>query len=120
MPNATSVIPETRTRLDGNRMVRDRPGSRTVIEMDNQMVRWATTPRITQEFLDRLGDQRKQNRRAPLGDKHGAWQKVCELPVSWLMGKIPPDAWEDRRAIAKLINDRDVRGLRTDGDGRTF
>lgn len=113
-------LPETRTYRDGNRMVRERAGARTVIEMDDQMIRWATTPRITQAFLDNLANQRKQNRRAPLGDSHGAWQKVAELPVSWLMGKIPPDAWEDKKTIAKLINDSDVRGLRTDGDHRVY
>lgn len=113
-------LPETRTYRDGNRMVRERAGARTVIEMDDQMIRWATTPRITQAFLDSLAASRNLNRRAPLGDSHGAWQKVAEIPVSYLMGKLPPDAWEDRKALSKIIGDRDVRKLRTDGDHRTF
>lgn len=119
---ASPLLSPTRSYMDGrNRMVREHAGGRTVIELDNEMVRWATTPRVTQEFLDRLaGSRSNAPTRAPLGESGGAWEKICEIPVSYLMGKLPPEAWEDRKALARIINDRDLRKLRCDAEGRTY
>lgn len=72
-------------------------------------------------------DQRKaeQNRaaeanggRAPIGDSHGAWQKVGEIPLGFLLSKIPMDALEDRKAILKLLSDPDHRHMRSDAAHR--
>ena len=115
-------IAPTRTWMDGpNRMIRERAGARTVIEIDGgKIMNWATTPRISQDFLDLCAYQRSvAPTRARIGDWHGGFQKVAEIPASYLYGKVPPDAWEDRKAIAAIVNDRDLCKLRTD-NGRTF
>lgn len=79
-----------------------------------------TTTAIPTSFLDARAEERKRATRAPLGDHHGAWQKVAEIPLALLFSKIPVDAWEDQAALAKLLNDPDMRNFRSDGDHRQF
>jgi len=120
-PNRRPDLPETRAYIDGSgRYVRERPGTRTMLTMDGDMMRWAETTRITQEFLERLKHTRDQNKRAPLGDKHGAWQKIADIPMKLWAEKLPPHAWDDKTAIKKLLNDPEVRLFRADGDYRQF
>jgi hypothetical protein len=120
LPPLRKPLPETPYRVDGGKLVRERQGARTTIQMDGEMVRWATSERVTEEFLKRLKVSRDMNKRAPLGDAHGAWQKVADVPVGWLMDRLPVDAWEDKKALAKVLNDPDMRYLRADGDHRTL
>jgi hypothetical protein len=101
-----------------NGWVMDRDGARTKVLMDGQMMRWSTSEWISQEFLDRLKAMRDQERRAPMGDSTGCWQKVAEIPVSFLLNRIPADAWDDQKAIGSLLNDPDLRAFRTDGNHR--
>lgn len=109
----------TRMEITGhNTAVYHRPGGYTKIELDGQMMKWATSEWVCQEFLDKLQDLRNAGGRAPLGDSHGAWQKIAEVPFNLLADKIPVEAWEDQKAIAKVLNDRDLRYFRTDGDFR--
>jgi hypothetical protein len=93
-----------------------------------------TTTAIPQSFLDER--QREQQAalannhgRAPVGDKHGAWQKVAEIPLSLLMQRAPEAFAEAGRAgfsfadqdkLRKLINDSDFKKLRSDVPERTF
>lgn len=98
-----------------------RGGKRTVVEVADGRLRWATTQLIPERFLDRLQAERAAApRRAPLGDAHGAWQKVGELPLALVLQHIPPDAWEDGKAWSRLLDDRDLRRFRADGDHRRF
>lgn len=103
-------------RADGWTMERD--GARTKVMMDGKMLRWATSERVSQEFLDRLKTMRDQERRAPMGDSTACWQKVCEIPAALLFEKIPPDAWGDEKAMARLLNDPSLRAFRCDGSHR--
>lgn len=111
----------TRVVMDGpNRMVRYGQGSSTIIEATADEVRWATRTYVTDDLLARNAEGRKANRRAPLGDAHGAWQKVADVPLALIFEKIPHDAWEDKKAWAKVLNDPEVRYFRADGDYRRF
>ena len=101
-----------------NGWVMDRDGARTKVLMDGRMMRWATSEWVSTEFLDRLKGMRDQERRAPMGDATGAWQRVAEIPAALLFDKIPPDAWADEKAIGRLLNDPDLRAFRTDGNHR--
>lgn len=101
-----------------NGWVMDRDGARTKVLMDGQMMRWSTSEWISQEFLDRLKVMRNMERKAPMGDSHGGWMKCAEVPVAWLLNKLPPDAWDDQKAVARLLNDPDVRYFRCDGSHR--
>lgn len=103
-------------RADG--MTIERDGARTKFLLDGKMMRWATSYRVSQEFLDACKQLRDQERRAPMGDKTGCWQKCAEVPAALLFDKIPPDAWADERAIAKFLNSSDFRAFRTDGNHR--
>lgn len=114
-------LPETHAYVDaGGNYVRERPGVRTTVVNDDTVYRWATTARISGKFLEWVAESRNQNKRAPLGDSHGAWQKVAEIPMTLFLEKLPPHAWEDKAAVRKLVNDPDLRLFRTDGDYRTF
>jgi hypothetical protein len=111
----------TRAYVDASgRYVRERQGSKTIVEANGDEVRWSTNEWISDDFLARLKHTRDQERRAPLGDSHGAWQKVAEIPLSLLMQKLPPEAWEDKRALAKIVNDADLKYFRADGNHRRF
>lgn len=96
----------------------ERQGARTKVMLDGQMLRWATAERVSQEFLDRMKALRDMERKAPRGDSTGCWQKVAEIPVSFLLDRVPPDAWGDERAINKILNSSDFRGFRCDGNHR--
>jgi hypothetical protein len=118
-PPARQQLPETRGYIDASgNYVRERPGVRTTVVQDDKIYRWATAQRVSGQFLEWCKNSRDQNKRAPLGDSHGAWQKVAEIPMTLFMEKLPPHAWEDKKAIAKLANDPDLRLFRTDGDFR--
>lgn len=113
------TLPPTRAYINADgAYVRERPGVRTTVVNDDQVYRWATTERVSGKFLEWVAESRNQEKRAPLGDSHGAWQKVCEIPMTLFMEKLPPHAWEDKKAIAKLVNDPDLRLFRTDGTHR--
>ena len=101
-----------------NGWVMDRDGTRTKVLMDGNMLRWATSEWVSTEFLDRLKDMRDQERRAPMGDSTGCYQKVAEIPAALLFDKIPPDAWADEKAIGRLLNDPDLKYFRCDGNHR--
>jgi hypothetical protein len=110
---------ETRAYVDASgNYVRERPGTRTTVTVDDQMVKWATSEYVSEEFLKRMAHLRNQEKRAPLGDSHGAWQKVAELPMSWFMNQLPTHAWEDKKAVAKIVNDSSNRAFRADGSHR--
>jgi hypothetical protein len=110
---------ETRMEITGpNSATYHRPGGFTKVEFERNVMRWATSEYVSQEFLDLLAAQRNMEQRAPLGDKHGAWQKVAEIPASMLFDKVPHDAWEDRKAVNRVLNDPDLRAFRTDGTHR--
>ena len=101
-----------------NGWVMDRDGARTKVLMDGEMLRWSTSEWISTEFLDRLKAMRDQERRAPMGDSSGCYQKVAEIPAALLFEKIPPDAWGDEKAMARLLNDPDLKSFRVDGNHR--
>lgn len=92
---------------------------RTVVEVADGTMRWATTQIVPEAFLDRLAAQRAAApRRAPLGDRHGGWQKLGELPLALALQHIPADAWEDGKAWSQLLNDRDLGRFRAQPEGR--
>jgi hypothetical protein len=95
-----------------------RPGGYTKFEFERNVLKWATSEYVSQEFLDLLAAQRNMEQRAPLGDSHGGYQKVAEIPASMLFDKIPPDAWDDKKAVNRILNDPDLRAFRTDGTHR--
>ena len=90
------------------------------IERDGNTLQWATSEWVPNDLLDKLAAQRNMENRAPLGDSHGAWQKCAEIPLTILLQKIPFDAWGDERAMAKVLNDPDLRAFRCDGNHRRF
>lgn len=110
----------TRMEIDGSTATYHRPGGFTKFEFERNVLRWATSEYISQEFLDLMAESRNLERRAPLGDKDGCWQKVAEIPASMLFDKVPADAWEDKKALGRIINDSDFRAFRADGNHRTF
>lgn len=111
----------TRLEITGhNSAVIHRQGGYTKFEFERNVLKWATSEYVTQEFLDLMAEQRNRETRAPLGDKHGAWQKVADVPASILFDKIPVDAWEDKKALGRILNDSDFRAFRADGNHRTF
>jgi hypothetical protein len=118
LPPRRKPLPETPYRIDGGKLVRERAGARTVVQMSNQQIKWATSEWVSEDFLKSMAHTRNQEKRAPLGDKHGAWQKVAEFPLNWFMNKLPTDAWEDMKAISKIANDGDNRAFRADGNHR--
>lgn len=93
-----------------------------------------TDTAISQGFLD--ARQREQQAalahnhgRAPIGDSHGAYQKVAEIPLGLLMEHAPEAFAEAGRAgfsfadqdkLRKLINDSDFKKLRSDVPERRF
>lgn len=101
-----------------NGWVMDRDGARTKVLLDGRMMHWATSYRVSQEFLDACKQLRDQERRAPMGDSTGSWQRVAEIPAALLFDKIPPDAWADEKAIGRLLNDPDLKYFRCDGNHR--
>lgn len=102
------------------RLLRKTKTSALYTEVDGETLRWATTEWVSQRLLDELKASRNQNKRAPIGDRHGSWQKVAELPLSLVLQKIPMPDWEDTRAWKKLVNDPDLRYFRADGEHRRF
>jgi hypothetical protein len=40
--------------------------------------------------------------------------------MSWFMNQLPKDAHEDKKALAKIINNSDYRKFRADGNTRRF
>jgi hypothetical protein len=98
----------------------NRPGVRVTVDIDGDTRRVWNTYSIPHKQLDAFKAQRNQNRRAPLGDSDGAWVKCAEIPLSLLLQKIPPDAWGDEKALAKLLDDPEWRAFRTDGEHRRF
>lgn len=111
----------TRMEITGEgRATYHRPGGFTKFEFENNVLKWATSEWVSQEFLDLMAEMRNLERRAPLGDKHGSWQKVADVPASILFDKIPVDAWDDRKALGRILNDSDFRAFRADGNHRTF
>lgn len=61
---------------------------------------------VSDHLLKKLAHQRSSRTRvAPLGDSHGAWSKMGELPLSFLTNRVPPDAWEDEKAIARVLEE---------------
>jgi hypothetical protein len=99
----------------------NRPGVRVTVDVDGDTTRIYNTYSIPRKLLDANAELRKENRRAPLGDSHGAWQKCADnVPLALLMEKIPPEHWEDEKALARFVNDPDLRAFRTDGDHRVF
>lgn len=103
---------------DGRSATYHRPGGYTRFEMDGDMLTWATSEVWSHTFLDRLGLERNLERRAPLGDSHGAWQKIATIPINLLADQVPMAAWEDTKAINRVLNDSDNRAWRTDGNHR--
>lgn len=97
-----------------------RIGVQTIVECQGNKWEWATTTVVPQTLLE--ANQRARNgasRRAPMGDRTACWQKVADgIPVEWLMSQIPVDSWEDEKAVNRLLNSRDYRKFRTDGDFR--
>lgn len=96
----------------------------TKVELDGRTMRHATSEIISQEFLDSLQAQRNLNKRAPLGDSHGAWQKCAEIPINLIYQNMPKEEWGDERAFERatlrIANDANYRAFRTDGDHRTL
>jgi hypothetical protein len=110
---------QTRMEITGNgTAIYHRPGGFTKFEFEDKIMRWATSEWVSQDFLDLLANERNVEKRAPLGDSHGAWQKVAEVPTTMLFDKVPPDALEDNKAINRWLNDPDMRAFRTDGAHR--
>lgn len=108
-------------RIDAaGRLHLSRAGVRTIIECQGDRYEWATTTVVPASLLE--ANQRARNGgsgRAPMGDRTACWQKVADhIPVEWLMSKIPVDAWGDEKAMNKLLNERDYRKFRVDGDFR--
>ena len=109
----------TRMEITGNgTAIYHRPGGFTKFELEGKIMKFATSEWVSQEFLDLLASMRNQEKRAPLGDSHGGYQKVAEIPASMLFDKIPPDAWDDKKAVNRILNDPDMRAFRTDGTHR--
>ena len=109
----------TRMEITGpNTATYHRPGGFTRFEIENKIMKWATSEWVSQDFLDLLASERNLERRAPLGDAHGAWQKVATIPTNLLFDKVPPEALDDTKAINRFLNDSDVRAFRTDGNHR--
>jgi hypothetical protein len=113
-------LPETRAYMDGGKLVRERPGARTTVHIDNDMVEWATSEVVSDTFLKKMAHLRNQERRAPRGESRGEWQLVGEYPATWFFNQLPQDAWEDTKAIGKIVNNGDYRALRADGNHRRF
>lgn len=90
------------------------------VERENGHFKVQNHQHVSDDLLAKNAEGRKRNARAPLGDSHGGWQKIADVPFSLLMSKIPPDAWEDQAALAKLLNDPEIRAFRCDGDHRRF
>lgn len=61
---------------------------------------------VSDELLKKNAEGRSRSGRiAPLGDSHGAWVKVGEIPLDFLLDRIPPDAWEDTKAVEKVLEE---------------
>lgn len=97
------------------------PHNSVEVEIDDLagQVRWGVKSLIDGRLLDANHERGTRTGRAPLGDSHGAWQKCGEYPISVLFNKLPPEHWEDEKALAKILNDPEMRAFRCDG-GRTF
>jgi len=105
--------------------IRRMPGVETKVRLDDagrgrHQIRLQQTTAIPESFLAARAAERAAAGRAPLGDSHGAWQKIAEIPLALLFSRIPVDAWEDQDALAKVLNDPDLRKFRSDGDYRKF
>lgn len=118
----TAHRPKYNAHIDGaGRLHLQRMGARTIIECNGKNWEWATTTVVPQALME--ANQRARNasgsRRAPMGDSTGCWQKVADhIPVEWLKSQIPMDAWDDEKALNRLLNSRDYRKFRVDGDFR--
>jgi hypothetical protein len=112
--------------MDQDFFIRTKPDVRVDVDLTGrdrhgrQKLRLQQTTAIPQSFLDARAEERKRATRAPLGDSHGAYQKIAEIPLALLFAKIPPNAWNDQAALRKLLNDPDIRAFRSDGDHRRF
>lgn len=97
------------------------PHKRVEIDIDEMagVARWGVTEQVDPLLLKRNHERGAVTGRAPLGDSHGAWVKCAEIPMSMLFEKLPPEAWEDQKALARILNDPENRAFRCDG-GRTF
>ncbi len=119
LPNRRPALPETRAYRDASgNMVRERAGARTTITIDDDMVKWATAEYVSERFLKKMAHLRNQEKRATRGESKGEWQLVGEYPTSWFFNQLPKDAWEDKKAIAKIVNNGDFRAFRADGNHR--
>lgn len=98
------------------------PHGRTIVQVEGDKITWAEQRWISDDMLARLKHSRDLERRAPLGDSHGAWQKVGEIPLGMIYDKLPPGAWADEdtfdRAMKAVFNDGDYRAFRADGNHR--
>jgi hypothetical protein len=96
-----------------------RPGVETRIERDGNTTRIWNTTRIPGAFLDGLQAQRNAAPgRSPLGDRP---QLIGVFPLELMLERLGGAAnWEDQKAWAKVVNDRDLSRFRTDAPGRTF
>lgn len=103
-------------RRDGrNRIVRERRGGATLIEVDGDQCRWATTEIVPSDLLAKLAEGRKRNgRTAPLGDRHGAFVKMGEVPIALLIQKgVPASQWGDAEVLTRILNDPDYRAFKS-------
>ena len=116
----TSHRPKYNAHIDaGGRLHLQRAGVRTIVECHGKRWEWATTTVVPQSILDANQRSRNSSSRAPRGESTGCWQRVADgVPVEWLLSKIPADAWADERAMNRLLNERDYRKFRVDGDFR--
>lgn len=98
-----------------------RPGVQTTIRRENGTTRVWNQYAIPNSFLDGLRARRNDApTRAPLGDSRTVDHKVAEIPLALVMQKLRPEEWEDPKAWARLLNDRDFSVFRVDAEGRTF
>src|SRR5262245_3638187 len=115
------------------------PGVTNRIRLDNlglgrYKVEVRTETAISQAFLDaRAAEQNaalaNNHGRAPIGDQHGAYQKIAEIPLGLLMEhcrgsfrELLERGWSfsDQKRLKRLINDGDFKKLRSDVPERTF
>lgn len=106
------------------RIVRGDGSGFTTMTMDGRTMQYATSEWISYEWLDRLKAERDLERRAPLGDSHGAWQKCAEIPLNIIYDNLPKEEWADghafEKAIVRVCNNSDYKMFRTDGNNRKF
>lgn len=109
--------------LAPNRVELTSAHGRTVVELDGRTLKWAEQRWVPDNLLKVLEHSRNLERQAPRGDRHGAWQKVGEIPLSLVWDKLrrhedPADERAFDRACARVLNDSDYRAFRADGSHR--